>query len=391
MSAKRIKRGGMAMVSSEIGANKRRDVHQPKTMNCGYLEDGTGAGRPEPLKGCEKSEIIGESAEIKKILRTINAIGDSQCSILITGETGTGKEVVARALHEKRYGFGKPFVAVNCAAIPRELLEAELFGHEKGAFTGAVSKRIGKFEKACGGTLFLDEIGELDVSMQVKLLRVLQEREIERVGSSEKIKVDFRLLCATNGNLQAKIEDGSFREEFFYRINVLQIQLPPLRQRIIDIPLLVDHFLKYFCERERKTLSVSETALDIFSKYSWPGNVRELRNVMERAVVLAQDDRIEVKHLEKHLRWLKDDHPKVREIIPLKELEKQAISSALEVCDGNISKVARKLGISRKALYKRLKDCEIFVAQKDYPRNGSLLPFGRKDLVDGHGVTSFAH
>ena len=363
------------MVSRRNGVKIQIGDHELEMKNERRLKEFLTPMRPTPSNGGGIGGIIGKSSEIQKVLSTVEAIGDSQCSILITGETGTGKEVVARALHERKWRSKKPFVAVNCAAIPRELLEAELFGHEKGAFTGAVSRRVGKFEKACGGTLFLDEIGELDISMQVKLLRVLQEREIERLGSSEKIEVDFRLLCATNGNLQAKIEDGSFREEFFYRINVLQIQLPPLRQRIIDIPLLVQHFLRHFCEREKKILQVSEAVLDIFSKYSWPGNVRELRNVMERAVVLAQGDRIEVKHLQKHLRWLKDDNPKVREIVPLKELEKQAIKSALEVCNGNISKVARNLGISRKALYKRLNDSQIVIPQKEYHRNNTLPSF----------------
>ena len=230
--------------------------------------------------------ITGKTLEMSRILGTLKAVKDSETSVLICGETGTGKELVAKALHYSSIRHDKPFIVVNCAAIPRELIESELFGYEKGAFTGAVVLRIGKFEEASGGTLFLDEIGELEPSLQVKLLRVLQEREIERIGASRKIKVKFRLVSSTNRDLKREIEAGNFREDLFYRINVLQIDIPPLRERKDDIPLLVTEFLNESCLREKKVLTVSDEVMSMFKSYSWPGNVRQLKNVIERAVVL---------------------------------------------------------------------------------------------------------
>jgi DNA-binding NtrC family response regulator len=304
----------------------------------------------------EKNRILGKSKKMLRLFRTLNSIGKSKSSVLITGGTGTGKELVARDLHRRSNGRGKPFVAVNCAAIPRELLEAELFGYEKGSFTGATSRRIGKIEEACGGTLFLDEIGEFEISLQAKLLRVLQEKEIERIGSEEKTKVHFRLICATNGNLMNQIEAGTFREDLYYRINVFHIHLPPLRERSDDIPLLVSKFLKDFCRRENKAVYVSDEVMEILMKYNWPGNVRELRNVVERAVVLVTGDCIQLRHLPLELQTLRKTDRQVKEIIPLKKLESTAIHEALRTCNGNKSKTAKILGISRKALYKRLNE-----------------------------------
>lgn len=300
--------------------------------------------------------ILGVAPQISRIRQTIEAVKNSESSILIQGETGTGKEVVACNLHYGSSRAAKPFIAVNCAAIPRDLIEAELFGYEKGAFTGASSSRIGKFEEASGGTVFLDEIGELELSLQAKLLRVLQERTLERLGSNKKIKVDFRLISSTNRNLKQQIENSTFREDLYYRINVVQIDVPPLRERPNDIPLLVAEFVDYFSRRERKLAILSEEVLEILNHFSWPGNVRQLKNVIERAVVLAPGKRITINELPDELRVHRRIERSLPTITPLKALQLQAIRDALRDCSGNKSKAARKLGISRKALYKKLND-----------------------------------
>ncbi len=302
--------------------------------------------------------ITGTSPSISRVRKTIEAFKDSESSILIQGETGTGKEIVACNLHYSSKRNEKPFVAVNCAAIPRELMESELFGYEKGAFTGAASARTGKFEEAAGGTVFLDEIGELELSLQAKLLRVLQERTIERLGSNKKIKVNFRLISSTNRDLSREIKAGRFREDLFYRINVVQIDLPPLRERRDDIPHFASEFLTEFCSRENKLLTVSKEVMDIFMNYPWPGNVRQLRNVIERAAVLATGRHITPRELPVELRG-REDSKEDSSIRPLKELEHRAIQNALLECNGNKSKAARKLGISRKAFYKKLKETEL--------------------------------
>jgi two-component system response regulator HydG len=251
-----------------------------------------------------------------------------------------------------------PFVSINCAAIPKELLEAEFFGYEKGAFTGANSRRAGKLEEASGGTMFLDEIGELELSLQSKFLRVLQEREIERLGSNKKIKVDFRLISSTNRDFKKEVREGRFREDLLYRINIIEIQLPPLRERKDDIPLLISEFAKEFCIRENKKVAVSDQAIQFLQDYSWPGNIRQLRNVIERAIVLASGNTITIRELPQEV--LSDNNtPFHHSLKTLKELETEAIHDAIRESQGNKSKAARMLGISRKAFYKRLKINEI--------------------------------
>jgi DNA-binding NtrC family response regulator len=309
-----------------------------------------------PVPESDASRIIGETAPMGRIRQTIDAVKNSESSILIQGETGTGKEVVACNLHYGSSRAARPFVAVNCAAIPRDLIESELFGYEKGAFTGAASNRIGKFEEASGGTVFLDEIGELELSLQAKLLRVIQERTIERLGSNRKIKVDFRLISSTNRNLKQEVRAGTFREDLFYRINVVQIDVPPLRDRVNDIPLLAVEFADHFCRREKKRVTLSEEVLQIFKQFPWPGNVRQLKNVIERAVVLSRGKRITVYELPDELRIMRRPDAVMPVITPLRVLELQAIRAALRDCSGNKSKAARRLGISRKALYKKLSD-----------------------------------
>ncbi|MDO3379693.1 sigma-54-dependent transcriptional regulator [Geoalkalibacter halelectricus] len=300
--------------------------------------------------------LIGSHPEIRKILDIVDSVRDSESSVLICGETGTGKEMIARSLHCGGVWAKKPFVAVNCAAIPRELIESELFGYEKGAFTGASARRIGRVEQAAGGTLFLDEIGELDMSVQAKLLRVLQEKEIERLGSNEKISVHFRLVSSTNRDLPTEIKKGHFRQDLYYRLNVVQITVPPLRERRQDIPLLVAEFLKEFCAREGKVLSISDEAMDILQSYSWPGNIRQLRNVVERAVVLVRGHEIGPRAFPEDIIPVDDNQPVLGTVKTMRERELAAVKEALARCAGNKSEAARSLGISRKALYKRLND-----------------------------------
>jgi transcriptional regulator with GAF, ATPase, and Fis domain len=240
-------------------------------------------------------EIIGRSAALKKVLRGAEQVASSDATVLIRGETGTGKELVARAIHNLSQRKDTPLVKVNCGAIPANLVESELFGHEKGAFTGALQRRIGRFEMADGGTIFLDEVGELPSDTQVKLLRVLQDGEFERVGSSKPVKVDVRVIAATNRNLSAAIEEGGFRPDLFYRLNVFPLDMPPLRERKTDIPLLVNFFINKFGKKMGKDIKgVSKATLERMENYAWPGNVRELQNVIERAVVTASGSTIEI-------------------------------------------------------------------------------------------------
>jgi DNA-binding NtrC family response regulator len=302
--------------------------------------------------------IVGNTPSMLKILEIIKTVKDSESSILISGETGSGKELIAESLHYSSARKNKPFISMNCAAIPRELLEAELFGHERGAFTGALARRVGKFEEAEGGTVFLDDIAELEISLQAKLLRVLQEREIERLGSNKKIEVKFRLISSTNRDLKKEIKAGKFREDLFYRINVVQINIPPLRDRREDIPLIVAQFVKEMCVRENKMLRVSDEVMEIFQRYQWPGNVRQLKNVIERAVVLAKGDRITLRELPPEFIGNKRQKTMHSSIMTLKELELQAMKNVLQECKGNKSEASRILGISRKAFYKKLKNQE---------------------------------
>ena len=330
------------------------------------------------LDGGYKHRLIGNNPEIRKIFETIESIKESSSSVLIWGETGTGKELIARALHHNSTRKEMPFVAVNCAAMPKELIEAELFGYEKGAFTGAFAKRTGKFEEGAEGIVFLDEIGELELSLQAKLLRVLQEREIERLGSNKKVKVNFRLLSSTNRDLKKLVLEGKFREDLYYRINVIDIKVPSLRERKDDIPLLASSFVNEFCIREKKELSISSDVVRIFQEYSWPGNVRQLRNVIERAVVLSQGKVITPSALPEEFMIVKKQKVTQNTIRTLKDMEMQALREALHVCNGNKSKACRVLGISRKAFYKRLKD--LCSAEQSLAAKADMLP-GYQEMV----------
>ena len=305
--------------------------------------------------GLEK--ILGSSAGMKEVLERIRQVADSKASVLIEGESGTGKELVARALHGLSSRKNAPFVAVHCAALSPQLLESELFGHEKGAFTGAVERRIGRFEQAQGGTIFLDEIGEIDASTQVKLLRVLGERAMERVGGNKLMEVDVRLVAATNRNLEALVEKGAFREDLFFRIRVVQILLPPLRDRAEDIPILAEQFRKeYALENGKPSLEFSRESLGLLCDYRWPGNVRELRTAVEHGVVLAQGLKIEAGDLPASVRQA--GRVSIGRMpssgAKLENLKLEAIQGALNRTGQNVTAAAEQLGIHRRTLHRKL-------------------------------------
>ena len=296
--------------------------------------------------------IIGQSPVMEEIFSLIPDIALSDSSILLTGETGTGKELVAKAIHAKSHRSNLPFIAINCGAVPDSLLESELFGHQKGAFTGATHSRKGYLEVVSGGTLFLDEVGEISPKMQVDLLRVLEEKKIARIGNSQPIEVDFRLISATREDLEKKIEDGSFREDFFYRINVIKTEIPPLRERKEDIPLLIQHFLeKYSQETTKRVDHVSPQAIRLLKQYDWPGNVRELENAIERAVVLSKSRKLEIKDFS----FLQPDAVSLSKTRSLLEMEQEHIRQILEECAWNVTKAAGVLNINRVTLHKKIK------------------------------------
>jgi DNA-binding NtrC family response regulator len=301
--------------------------------------------------------IIGESGAMQEVLSVVRRVAPSDATVLIRGESGTGKELIAKALHYASPRAARPLVKVNCAALAESLLEAELFGHEKGAFTGAVTARKGRFELADGGSLFLDEIGDLPPHLQVKLLRVLQEREFERVGSSRPVKVDVRLLAATHRNLEALVRDGRFRDDLYYRINVVTIPLPPLRERREDLPLLIDHFLRAFADKNAKSIrGLTREAHEALLRYDYPGNVRELENLIERAVVLTRDDVIGLTDLPLSLDPQATEPERGPGLVAAVEgLERRMIREALAKADGVQTRAAELLGIGERVLRYKLK------------------------------------
>jgi len=348
------------------------------------------------LEARGKYGLVGQSAEMHAIFDIIDRVADTPSTVLITGESGTGKELVAKALHEQSSRKGEPFIKINCAAIPKTLMESELFGYEKGAFTGAVSSKPGRFELADGGTLFLDEIGEIPVEMQVKLLRAIQESEFERVGGLKTIKVDVRLITATNRDLEQEIQRGNFREDLFYRLNVVPLQIPPLRKRIGDIPLLVTHIIKKFNERLKKNITgIADDALAALETHAWPGNIRELENVLERTILFCKGDRIERADLQlAGANEVRDTIPppvlsrttssgllapmdlddeedeavaaelagstsgSLKDIVRAEtsRVERELIVKALDETGGNVTQAARLLKISRKSLQMKMKE-----------------------------------
>lgn len=305
-------------------------------------------------------EIMGDSPEIIKVLEQIDKVADTDAPVLILGETGTGKELVASALHKNGHRAKKPFEVVQCGAIPKDLLESELFGHEKGAFTGATTLRKGKFERADGGTLLLDEIGDMPLELQVKILRAIEQKEFERVGGSRIIKVDVRIIAATNRDLVDMIEKGEFRSDLYYRLNMITIHVPPLRDRRSDIPKLAEYFLgKYSVAHKLRVRTISRNAMELLVQYDWPGNVRELNNYIGRAVFLAESDVILPKHLPQELREKKQKpSTEITVGMTLKEIEKELILKTLEAFEGNRTKTAETVGISLRALHYKLKEWE---------------------------------
>jgi DNA-binding NtrC family response regulator len=307
--------------------------------------------------------IIGDSEEMIEVLDRIRQVADTRATVLITGETGTGKELVAKAIHENSSRSDSSFVMLNCAALAEGVIESELFGHEKGAFTGALTERRGRFELADGGTLFLDEVGEIPLSTQAKLLRVLQEREFERVGGNRTIRVDVRLLAATNRNLAELVERGRYRETLYYRLNVAKIELPPLRERKQDIPLLVNAFIKKFNEsNNRKVTGITRGATDCLLQYDWPGNVRELENVIEGMVVFCSTKRLlEVTDLPQHLRQPERRLPSMATSVGMKmnEIERTAIQETLKYVGHDKQRAADMLGIGLRTLYRKIKEYDI--------------------------------
>nr|MBF0221487.1 sigma-54-dependent Fis family transcriptional regulator [Desulfobulbaceae bacterium] len=312
-------------------------------------------------EGVKRFEMIGVSAAMQNIQKLISSVALSNSTILITGESGTGKEVVAAAIHEQSSRHKGPYVKLNCAAIPENLIESELFGHEKGAFTGADSKKTGKFQLANGGTILLDEIGDMPLGLQVKLLRVLQEREIEVVGGRFPIPVDVRILCSTARNLEEEVEKGRFRLDLLYRLKVIPIEIPPLRERKDDIPALCEYFLSEFSSMRGFDLHLSEAALAGLNSYDFPGNIRELKNILERASVLTQQTLITEELFPAGLTG-KDDSCLDQETLNLASaiacVEKRCIERALSLANGNKTEAARLLGISRKNLWEKMKAAE---------------------------------
>lgn len=306
--------------------------------------------------------IIGDAEPMKEIFETIRQVAPTRRTVLITGESGTGKELVAKAIHQLSPRAKAPLVAVHCAGLPASLLESELFGHEKGAFTGAHERRLGRIESANGGSLFLDEIGEIDATTQVKLLRFLGERTFERLGSSKTLMADARIICATNKNLEELVRRGTFREDLYYRLAVVPIQLPPLRDRVSDIPLLASHFLQQFAaEDEKPVKGFSTEAMDMLLHHRWPGNVRELNTAVQHAVVMTRSDYIQPKDLPAAIRMpaaeitARETNEKFATgQLTVKEAEKQLVIHALQECAGNRTKAAEKLGMSRRTLHRKL-------------------------------------
>jgi two-component system response regulator HydG len=300
--------------------------------------------------------VIGQSRPIRQLFDMLKAIAPSEATVLITGESGTGKEVVAKMIHANSKRGQEPFIAVNCAALSETLLESELFGHEKGAFTGADKRREGRFLAAHKGTIFLDEIGEMPQSMQVKLLRVIQERELQRVGGDQTVRVDVRILAATNRDLKEEVKAGKFRQDLYYRLNVVNVNVPPLRDRVEDIPLLAMHFLKLYADKNDKTVKgFAPGAMDRLLKYPWPGNVRELENAVERAVVLLMGEYVSERELPPGIVENEDGlAPRRYGNMTLEEIERLAVLDALEDAGGNKSEAARRLGINRKTLLSKL-------------------------------------
>ncbi|UCG52395.1 MAG: sigma-54-dependent Fis family transcriptional regulator [Candidatus Latescibacterota bacterium] len=323
-------------------------------------------------KSSDLKTIIGKSEEMEKVFKLVDKVAETDSTILICGESGTGKELIARAIHFRSNRANNPFVSINCGALPESLLESELFGHVKGSFTGAIRDKDGLFKVAQGGTFFLDEVGETSPTIQVKLLRVLQEREIIPVGGTNPIKVDVRLIAATNADLERAVGQDKFRADLYYRLNVIPVALPPLRRRKDDIPLLVSHFLKKFNDRldSKAQKAISKGAMDVLVNYSWPGNVRELENVIERAVILEETGEIQVESLPDKLRLREQSSQQLitdRAQVTLEELEKQYLLKVLEDTNWQKKRASSILGINASTLYRKIQRYGLENSRKKEP------------------------
>jgi DNA-binding NtrC family response regulator len=338
--------------------------------------------RQELIKRYRFENIIGNSGKMVEVFELISKVVNANVTVLVQGESGTGKELTAKAIHYNSPRKDKPFIKMNCVAIPDTLLESELFGYEKGAFTGAMNRKLGRFELANDGTLFLDEVGDMNLLTQAKLLRVLQEKEFERVGGTEPIKVDVRIIAATNKDLAKMVKEGNFREDLYYRLNVVLINLPPLRERREDLPVLVEHFINRFNkELKREIKHISVDAMELLMKYEWPGNIRELENIVQRAIVLEKGDTLTREHLPMAIRAVEPEvrvdlerlatnrsfFEAVREIV--EDVEKQLILKALNKTGGNRTKAAADLMLDRKSLFNKMKKYGLYENDKgDCPR-----------------------
>ncbi len=363
-SVEAIKKGAFDYITKPLTGGELLVVVE-KALKFRCLEEENIRLKRELRKEYGFGNLIGTSRAIRRVYDLIERVADTDSTVLITGASGTGKELIARAIHYNSSRSDKPLVVINCGAIPEELLESELFGHKKGAFTGAYRDRIGRFEMANGGTIFLDEVGEMSPSLQVKLLRVLQEQKFERVGDTRTIHVDVRIVAATNKNLTAAINKGRFREDLYYRLNVIQIKVPSLKQRKSDIPLLIDHFLKKFQKgRSRKITEFSPEAMEALMAFDWPGNVRELENVVKRLTILCDNEIVSFQDLPEHIR----DHsptidPLERNVLEegisfdkaVKDYEKRLILEALEKTNWVKAKAAKLLNINRTTLVEKIK------------------------------------
>jgi len=356
-----LKKGAYDYLTKPLDFDELR-LAMEKAMDHSRLKEENRLLRESLGSRFDRQNIIGRSTAMAKILETVAQVAPSEATVLITGDSGTGKELIAGAIHFNSPRKDGPFVKVNCAAITETLLESELFGYEKGAFTGAHRLKEGRFRQADGGSLFLDEVSEMSMGMQVKLLRALQEREITRVGGEEVVKVDVRVIAATNKDLIQEIESERFREDLYYRLNVVTLNVPLLRERKDDIPLLAQHFLGTFAEKNRKQIKgFSPQAMDQLVKYDWPGNVRELMNAVERAVVLSRSEYLDEQDLPLVIKDALSGEEKIPSRyavpadLPLEDVEKATILKTLESTDGNKSEAARRLGITRKTLHKKLK------------------------------------
>ncbi|WP_330656204.1 sigma-54-dependent transcriptional regulator [Alkaliphilus flagellatus] len=356
-----MKLGALDYISKPFDIEELK-IQIKKSLDVGELKEQVSYLKEE-LERSTGGTIIGESLKMKEVLKVVERVANTNATILVLGESGTGKEVIANAIHYNSDRRDKPYVKVNCGAIPENLIESELFGYEKGAFTGATARKIGKFERARGGTIFLDEVGELDLAMQVKLLRVLQEKEFERVGGNEVVKIDIRVIAATNRDLLNMVQEGSFREDLYYRLNVIPMQIPPLRDRKEDIPLLIEYFLdRYGKDIGRKNMSINREAQEKLIAYKWNGNIRELENVVERMAILSQDNIIKVENLPREIVYseiVEEEFLLPQKGICIEGLERSLILQALERTEYNQTKAAKLLGMSRHTLLYRMEKYKI--------------------------------